>query len=58
MEVWDYAVFAAAVASVIWFGWMISRGNDARKREDDARAFYDRHGVWLDELPEDDPRRS
>ena len=54
----DIATAAAIVACGIWFVWMVSRGNDERAREDEARGFFDEHGVWPDELPDDDARRA
>ena len=52
MEPWDVASVVLAFAAV---GWLIkvvaSRDRDAdRIAEDDARAFFDRHGVWPDEV--------
>jgi len=36
----------AAIAGLVWIAW---RGDPDRHREDDARAFFDRHGRWPDE---------
>lgn len=45
----------------IWlFNWLFrvaNAGERDRRAEEDARAFYDRHGVWPDEAPEDLLRR-
>jgi hypothetical protein len=58
MRFWDYATFAAAISSIVWFGWICTRGEDQRHEEDAARDFFDRHGVWPDEVADDDPRRT
>ena len=52
MSVFDILAIAAAIGSVLWFAWVISTGHDERHSEDDARAFYDEHGRWPDETPE------
>jgi hypothetical protein len=52
MSVFDIISIGAAVGSIIWFGWIVSTGHDERHSEDDARAFYDEHGRWPDETPE------
>lgn len=52
MSVLDWLAIAAAIGAVVWFGWVISTGHDERHTEDDARAFYDEHGRWPDETPE------
>ena len=49
MQWYDVAAFAVAVLAVLWFVFMIARGNPRRHEEDDARAFFDRHGHWPDE---------
>jgi hypothetical protein len=54
-------------AAIIYLVWIAYRGDGARDREDAARAFYDEHGHWPgdspdnpapDLLPEHDPRRA
>lgn len=52
MNVFDILAVAAAIGSVIWFAWIVSTGHEERHSEDDARAFYDEHGRWPDETPE------
>jgi hypothetical protein len=52
MSVWDILSIAAAVGAILWFGWIISTGHEERHSEDDARTFYDEHGRWPDETPE------
>ena len=48
----DWIAVGAAVAAVLWFAYVVSTGHDARHSEDDARAFYDEHGRWPDETPD------
>lgn len=36
----------AGVAGLLWIAW---RGDPARAKEEDARAFFDRNGHWPDE---------
>ena len=52
MELWDILSVAAAFAVTGWFiKIVLSRDrDDDRLAEDDARAFFDRHGVWPDEV--------
>ena len=52
MTVWDILAVTAAVATIIVFFFVVSTGNPARYTEDDARSFYDEHGHWPDETPE------
>jgi hypothetical protein len=46
------------VAAVGGFGaigglvWLAARGDPERRREEEARVFYDQHGYWPDEGPE------
>ena len=35
--------------AILWLVWIAVRGDPARVAEDEARAYYDRHGRW----PED-----
>lgn len=52
MSVVDWLTVAASIGAVLWFGWIVSTGHDERHSEDDARTFYDEHGRWPDETPE------
>lgn len=52
MSVVDVFAIVASIGVIIWFGWIVSTGHDERHTEDDARAFYEEHGRWPDETPE------
>ena len=52
MSVFDWLAIAAAIGAILWFAWVVSTGHDERHDEDHARAFYDEHGRWPDETPE------
>lgn len=43
---------AAGIGGILALVWIAMRGDPARVREDDARAFFDRHGRWPDEEPD------
>jgi hypothetical protein len=51
MTAFDLITAALAIASIVWLGWMASRGFWERTAEDDARAFFDEHGHWPGEDP-------
>jgi hypothetical protein len=51
MTIPDIISIVLAFASIAWFMWFVTRPHNARKTEDKARAFYDRHGYWPDEEP-------
>jgi hypothetical protein len=50
-----YGIFicVAGVAGIIWIIWMMRNGDSDRHAEDAARAFFDEHGHWPDETPEE-----
>jgi hypothetical protein len=50
-----YGIFicVAGVAGIIWIIWMMRNGDKDRHDEDAARAFFDEHGHWPDETPEE-----
>ena len=52
MSLIDWLTVGASIAGVLWLGYRISTGHDERHDEDDARAFFDEHGRWPDETPE------
>ena len=52
MSVLDWLTVAASISAIIVFCLIIRTGHDERHDEDDARAFYDEHGRWPDETPE------
>ena len=39
------------VGAVVW--WYLKTGDRDRHHEDDARAFFDEHGRWPDQTPEE-----
>jgi hypothetical protein len=43
------AAGVGGIAGLLWIAW---RGDPERAQEDDARAFFDRHGHWPDETGE------
>lgn len=59
MEPWDIASVVAAFAATFWLVRLVaSRDRDKeRVEEDEARAFFDRHGIWPDEVPPERRRR-
>ena len=47
-------LIVSAGLSVLLLNWLYRvgvAGEHERDQEDEARAFFDRHGVWPDELP-------
>ena len=52
MSVIDWITVALAILSIPLFVAIIRTGHDERHEEDDARAFFDRHGRWPDEPPD------
>lgn len=50
-----YGIFicVAGVAGIIWILYVMRNGDKDRFEEDDARAFFDEHGHWPDETPEE-----
>jgi hypothetical protein len=49
-----YGIFicVAGVAGLIWILWVMRNGDKDRHEEDAARTFFDEHGHWPDETPE------
>jgi hypothetical protein len=50
-----YGIFicVAGVAGIIWILWVMRNGDKDRHEEDAARAFFDEHGHWPDQTPEE-----
>jgi hypothetical protein len=49
-----FAIFLLVVGVVgLFFILRSLRGSDPRRDEDDARAFYDEHGHWPDQTPDE-----
>jgi hypothetical protein len=50
-----YGIFivAAAVVGIGWILWVMRHGDRDRHEEDAARVFFDEHGHWPDETPEE-----
>ena len=53
MGVFDWIAAIATVAVIVWFVYMVSRKPTERVAEDDARAFFDEHGRFPDEDPDE-----
>jgi hypothetical protein len=55
VSVLDWISAIAAFAVIAWFvRFALAKDRDApRYAEDDARAFFDEHGHWPDETPEE-----
>lgn len=51
MDPFSTVVLVLSIASIVWLGWMVSRGNANHNAEDEARAFFDEHGRWPDDEP-------
>ncbi|WP_445148964.1 hypothetical protein [Baekduia sp. Peel2402] len=49
-----YGIFicVAGVVGIIWILYVMRHGDKDRYVEDDARTFFDEHGHWPDETPE------
>jgi hypothetical protein len=50
-----YGIFicVCGVVGIIWILYVMRNGDKDRLDEDDARAFFDEHGHWPDETPEE-----
>jgi hypothetical protein len=49
-----FSIFILVIGVVgVFFILRALRGFDPRRGEDDARAFYDEHGRWPDQTPEE-----
>ena len=55
MSVVDVVSLAAAAVVTVWFFWYVMRRNREQDRwiEDENREFFDAHGHWPDETPEE-----
>jgi len=55
----DWFLLASTVVVLVWYlRTMLGKDRDKeRHEEDDARAYFDAHGHWPDETPEDVARR-
>jgi hypothetical protein len=49
-----YAIFicVVCVVGIAWIIWVMRNGDEERHEEDRARLFFDEHGHWPDETPE------
>jgi hypothetical protein len=49
-----YGIFicVAGVVGIAWILWVMRYGDRDRHDEDAARTFFDEHGHWPDETPE------
>jgi hypothetical protein len=50
-----YSIFVmvAGVVGIAWIIWLMRHGDRDRHDEDRARLFFDEHGHWPDETPEE-----
>jgi hypothetical protein len=50
-----YAIFicVVCVVGIIWIIWVMRNGDKDRHAEDHARLFFDEHGHWPDQTPEE-----
>ena len=49
-----FAILILVIGIVgFFFIFRAMRGDDLRRDEDEARAFYDEHGHWPDQTPEE-----
>jgi hypothetical protein len=50
-----YGIFicVAGVAGIAWILYVMRHGDRDRHEEDAARSFFDEHGHWPDETPEE-----
>lgn len=51
-EIANYVAAAGGFAAIGMLVWFAARGDRQREGEDEARAFFDRHGRWPDEPAE------
>ncbi len=59
MRLIDWLTVGAAILAIVVFVLVIRTGHDERHDEDDNRAYFDEHGHWPDETPEQvDQRRA
>ncbi len=50
---WSVIVLGVGVLSVLAMFAYMATGHGVRHEEEDARDFYDRHGHWPDQTPEE-----
>jgi hypothetical protein len=50
-----YAIFICVlgVVGIGWILWVMRHGDEDRHEEDRARLFFDEHGHWPDQTPEE-----
>jgi hypothetical protein len=49
VEIANVAAALLGVAAILGLVYIAARPDRDREREDEARAYYDRHGVWPDD---------
>ena len=49
--IWSAIAAVASVIVCVGIAYAMLAGRDDRKREEEAREFFDRHGRWPDEDP-------
>jgi hypothetical protein len=51
-EAYGIFICVAGVVGIAWILWVMRHGDEDRHEEDRARRFFDEHGHWPDETPE------
>lgn len=51
-NVYDIFICVVGVVGLAYVGYLVRHGDRERHEEDDARRFFDAHGHWPDETPE------
>jgi hypothetical protein len=51
-DIYGIFICVAGVVGIAWILWVMRHGDQDRHDEDHARAFFDEHGHWPDETPE------
>jgi hypothetical protein len=51
-DLYGILICVVGVLGIAWILWVMRDGDKDRHDEDDARAFFDVHGHWPDETPE------
>jgi len=49
LEIWTYVAFGLSVAMCGVVLYFLLQGRDDRRREEEAREYFDTHGHWPDE---------
>jgi hypothetical protein len=52
-DIYGIAITVVGLLGIGYILWVIRNGDADRYAEDDAREFFERHGHWPDETPEE-----